>query len=176
MLELLTREQEGSLVHLDATHVNMPSGCKWGGWGAFRLRNGSHQGRSKHQGYCLRGQSEGVPFEILVDAGNRADVKAAEGIQIPSEKRVVADKGFDSNKLREAMWDAWSGPWIPPLSTRKQPVRWHRGYYRKRHRVEKFFQRIKRYRRVATRYDKLALSFLAFVQLAGVLDWLRNRL
>jgi len=56
----------------------------------------------------------------------------------------------------------------------KAPVRWHRGYYRLRHRVENFFQRIKRFRRVGTRYEKLALHFLGFVQLAAILDWLSS--
>lgn len=173
MLELLAQEQEGSLVHLDATHVKVHQDAS----GIGGEQSDSPIGRTKgglNTKVTALVNSRGRPLQILVDAGNRADVKAAEEIQIPSERRVVADKGYDSSKFREAIWDAGACPCIPPLSTRKQPVRWHRGYYRKRHQVENFFQRIKRHRRVATRYDRLALSFLAFVQLAGVLDWLRN--
>ena len=48
----------------------------------------------------------------------------------------------------------------------------HRGYYRRRHRVENFFGRMKKFRRVATRYDKLAVTFLAFIQFAAIIDWL----
>jgi len=51
-------------------------------------------------------------------------------------------------------------------------VAFHRGYNRRRHKVENFFCRLKRYRRLSTRYEKLAITFLAFVQLAAVLDWL----
>jgi transposase len=51
-------------------------------------------------------------------------------------------------------------------------VAFHRGYYRRRHVVENFFCRIKRNRRLSTRYEKLAITFLAFVQLAAVVDWL----
>jgi transposase len=51
-------------------------------------------------------------------------------------------------------------------------VAFHRGYYRRRHVVEKFFCRIKRNRRLSTRYEKLAITFLAFVQLAAVVDGL----
>lgn len=174
MLGLLTQEQEGSLVHLDATHVKVHQDASRVGGEQSESAIGRTKGGLNTKVTALV-DSRGRPLQILVDAGNRADVKAAEGIQIPSQKRVVADKGYDSNKLREAIWDAGACPCIPPLSTRKQPIRWHRGYYRKRHRVENFFQRIKRYRRVATRYDKRALNFLAFVQLAGVLDWLRDR-
>ena len=57
-------------------------------------------------------------------------------------------------------------------SSRRWPVAFHRGYYRRRHKVENFFCRLKRYRRLSSRYEKLALTFLAFVQLAAVVDWL----
>ncbi len=50
----------------------------------------------------------------------------------------------------------------------------HSGYYRRRHRVENFFARLKRFRRVATRYDKLAVTFLGFVQFAAIFDWLTH--
>jgi transposase len=53
------------------------------------------------------------------------------------------------------------------------PAHWHRGFYKFHHRVENFFQRIKRLRRVGTRDEKLSLHFLAFVQLAAILDWLK---
>ena len=173
MLELLAEEQEGSLVHLDATHVKVHQDASQVGGEPAEAAIGRTKGGLNTKVTALV-DGCGRPLQILVDAGNRADVKAAEAIEIPSGKRVVADKGYDSNKLREEIWNAGACPCIPPLSTRKQPVRWHRGYYKQRHRVENFFQRIKRYRRVGTRYDKLALNFLAFVQLAGVLDWLRN--
>jgi transposase len=54
------------------------------------------------------------------------------------------------------------------------PATWHRGHYRKRHKVENLFQRLKRHRRIGTRYEKNDLYFLAFVHLAVVLDWLNN--
>ncbi len=89
---------------------------------------------------------------------------------------MVADKGYDSKALRDRIWDAGSCPCIPNLKNRKNPSRWHRGFYKLRHRVENFFQRIKRLRRVGTRYEKLSLHFLSFVQLAAILDWLKSSL
>ena len=57
----------------------------------------------------------------------------------------------------------------------KEPPRVHRGHYKqRRHRVENFFQRIKRLPRVGTRYEKLDITFFGFVCLAAVLDWLRS--
>ena len=67
-----------------------------------------------------------------------------------------------------------SHPCIPPRCNRLKPVGWHRGHYGKRHKVENLFQRLKRYRRIGTRYEKRDLYFLGFVQLAAILDWLKN--
>ena len=57
---------------------------------------------------------------------------------------------------------------------RRHPAAWHRGLRPGRHQVENFFQRVKRYRRVGTRYDKWDLYFLSFVHLAAILDWLKR--
>jgi transposase len=53
-------------------------------------------------------------------------------------------------------------------------VEYHRGHYKRRHRVENFFQRIKRPRRIGTRYEKLDITFFAFPRLAAVLDWVKS--
>lgn len=173
LLKLLSVEEKGRLVHLDATHVKVHQDASQVGEEPTDAAIGRTKGGLNTKLTALV-DAQGHALQIRLDPGNRADVKAAEEMEIPTGKRVVADKGYDSNALRAMIWKAGAIPCIPPLSTRKHPARWHRGYYRHRHRVENFFQRIKRYRRIGTRYDKLALSFLAFVQLAAVLDWLRN--
>ena len=66
---------------------------------------------------------------------------------------------------------AWAN--IPPKSNRSDPVCFSPYLYRARNQVERFFNRIKQCRRVATRYDKLAANYLAFVQLASIRLWLR---
>ena len=66
---------------------------------------------------------------------------------------------------------AWAN--IPPKSNRSDPISFSPYLYRARNRVERFFNRIKQCRRVATRYDKLAVNYLAFVQLASIRLWLR---
>jgi transposase len=87
---------------------------------------------------------------------------------------TVADKGYDTDGFRAQLRRWGSRACIPPRSNRLQPASWHRGYYRKRHKVENLFQRLKRYRRVGTRYEKNDQYFLGFVQLATILDWLKN--
>src|SRR5229473_988643 len=86
---------------------------------------------------------------------------------------LIADRGYDADWIRElAMKNgAWAN--IPPKSNRNDPICFSPYLYRARNRIERFFNRIKQCRRVATRYDKLAANCLAFVQLASLRLWLR---
>ncbi|MEO7101449.1 MAG: transposase [Luteolibacter sp.] len=88
--------------------------------------------------------------------------------------RIVGDKGYDSRAIREGACRSGSHSCIPRRSGSKEAAPFHKGYYRKRHNVENFFQRIKRYRRVSTRYDKLAVVFFSFILLAASLDWINS--
>lgn len=78
------------------------------------------------------------------------------GIEAMSE---LADKGYDSDAIRAA----GAEPRTPPWRNRKEAIPYDRHLYRERNVVERYFARIKHYRRVATRYDKKAVSFLGFV-------------
>ncbi len=93
---------------------------------------------------------------------------------LPAGAVLLADKGYDANALREAVADrdAWAN--IPPKANRKDPICFSKFLYRERNRVERFFNKIKHFRRIATRYDKLAENFLAAVKLAAVRIWLRG--
>jgi transposase len=62
---------------------------------------------------------------------------------------------------------------IPPKRTRKEPICFSPYLYRARNRVERFFNKLKHFRRIATRYDKLAASYMAFLKLAAIRLWLR---
>lgn len=85
---------------------------------------------------------------------------------------LVADRGFDSNVFRSRLPPQRIRACIPSLPTRKPPLPYHHGFYRHRRKVENAFCRLKRFRRLATRYEKLAHSFDAFVCFAIALDWL----
>ena len=89
-------------------------------------------------------------------------------------RRVVADKGFDSDLFRAGLRAQRARCCIPPKRGRRHPVRFHRGYDKRRHHIEHFFCRSKAHRRISTRYAKLASTFLGFVQLAAVMDWLTH--
>ena len=87
---------------------------------------------------------------------------------------LVGDKGFDADVLRQQMLAQGCLACIPPRSGRRSPAWNHRGFYRQRHKIENFFQRIKVHKRVSTRYDKLALTFLNCIHVAAIFDWLKS--
>jgi len=84
---------------------------------------------------------------------------------------LLADRGYDADWIRELVMKkgAWAN--IPPKSNRRNPICF--SLYRARNQVERFFNKIKHCRRIATRYDRLAANYLAFVQLASIRLWLR---
>ena len=106
-------------------------------------------------------------------AGQVADVTqgAALVTGIPAEA-VIADKGYDSDELVATIEITGAQAIIPPRSNRNTPrkVDWHR--YKARNLVERFFNHLKQFRRLATRYDKLAKRFNAFLHIACAYIWL----
>ena len=113
---------------------------------------------------------------IALSAGNDADISLAEKLTecLPADSTLIADKAYDCSTLRQAAGAKGVKTCIPARSNRTTIVPFSPRAYRRRHRIENFFERIKRYRRVATRYDKLAETFLGFVCLA-ILFTLRLR-
>ena len=91
---------------------------------------------------------------------------------IGTAKALIADKGYDSDAVIALAKSQGMIPVISQNPRRINPLAIDTHVYKERHLVENFFQRIKRSRRVATRFDKTAVCFLAFVHLASVLVWL----
>jgi transposase len=86
---------------------------------------------------------------------------------------VLADKAYDADRIRELIQERGATPNIPPKNNRRKPC-FSKRLYRERNLIERFFSKLKHFRRVATRYEKLAANFLAMVQLASIRLWLRN--
>ena len=113
----------------------------------------------------------GNPVEFLLSAGNDHDsihaVELLEKVNITGSN-ILGDKAYGSKEIRTYIVENGACYTIPPKSnvTTPWPVDWW--LYKERHLVECFFQKIKWFRRVATRYDKLDSSFLAFVFLASI--------
>lgn len=85
---------------------------------------------------------------------------------------VAGDRAYDARPLVEMLLANGCTPVIPSNPTRASQRDFDRHLYKERHLVENFFQRIKRFRRIAMRFEKLARNFLAFLQLACALVWL----
>ena len=86
---------------------------------------------------------------------------------------VIADKAYDPDHLHQAIYDAGAEPVIPARSNRKAPRDHDKALYKERNLIERFFNKLKQFRRVATRYDKLLTNYRGFVQLAAVAILLR---
>jgi transposase len=82
---------------------------------------------------------------------------------------VIADRSYDANHLRCTLRSVGTVPIIPGRRSRKHPIRHDHRRYRDRWRIEAAFCRLKDFRRVATRYDKLAINFLSAVVLAAII-------
>lgn len=109
----------------------------------------------------------GRPLRLIATEGQVSDISCAnELVEHLRAGAVIADKGYDSNAFVESIRTTRAKAVIPPRSNRKTKRRYSRVLYRTRNIVERFFSRIKHFRRVATRYDKLAGNYLAFASLA----------
>jgi putative transposase len=90
--------------------------------------------------------------------------------QLPTDHALedaVMDKGYDSNHIRDKLQEHNIHPVIPPKSNRKEAIAYDKDTYRLREQVERFFNRLKQFRRIATRYDKLGYVFLAFIHMVA---------
>ena len=86
---------------------------------------------------------------------------------------IIADKGYDATeRVIETLKSAGKTPVIPPRSHRKDQRYYDQALYKARHLIENFFAKLKQYRGIATRYDKLARNFLASIHLAASVIWL----
>ncbi len=107
----------------------------------------------------------------MLTAGNVSDVKAAPALLEGAGRMryLLADKGYDADRLRRSLRDAGAVPVIPGRCNRKRVIRYDKERYRGRHLIENAFCRLKDFRCVATRYDKLAANFLSGVAIATAL-------
>ena len=172
LLGVAARGAKGALRHLDCSHVKLHQDGTNPRGGPLTQAIGRTKGGLNTKLAAVVDQ-RGRAVALGLAPGPRHDLSAVESL-LPCLRRhrVVADKGFDADTFRTRLRRQHTQVCIPPKRTRRGVVAFHRGYYRHRHQVENFFGRLKRHRRSGTRYEKLAATFLAFVLLAAVLDWL----
>jgi transposase len=116
----------------------------------------------------------GNPVEFILTGGQEADINQGEAlIEGHNPKAVIADKGFDGDKFVEAIKAIGAEAVIPPKKNRIVQRDYDKHIYKERNLAERFINRIKQYRRVATRYEKTARNFLGFVHVAAIMVLLR---
>ena len=116
--------------------------------------------------------------DLRITAGQVGDAPVGEAIIEAIEpregiKQAAMDKAYDSNALRAKLEAKGIRPVIPPKSNRLDIIVYDKESYKQRNKVERFFNKIKQFRRVSTRYEKLKANFLAFVLLACIVIMLR---
>lgn len=118
--------------------------------------------------------SLGRPVRFLIAAGQSHDILAVPALlDGHSPRAVLADRAYDSNALRQRLAEIGAQAVIPSTRSRKVPIPHDPIIYRLRNRIERCFNKLKHFRRFATRYDRLARHYLAFIHLAAVMLWLR---
>ncbi len=117
--------------------------------------------------------SLGCPTRFMLSGGNISDYTyALPLLQGQQADFVLADKGYDSDDVVREIESMKAESVIPPRSHRKEPRYYDEYLYKERNEIERMFCKLKQFRRIASRYDKLASSYLSFLYVASISIWL----
>jgi len=173
IMEALAETHDSSVQMIDTSivRVHQHGGCAGGA--ETRLMGRSRGGLTTKIHACV--DTNGMPVRLELTTGEAHDNPLVTELlsDLQSGAMLLADRGYDADLIRAFAGDrgAWAN--IPPKRNRKDPICFSPCLYRARNLVERFFNRIKQCRRIATRYDKLAANYLAFIKLAAIRIWLR---
>ena len=124
----------------------------------------------------------GNPLRLLLTGGRRTHVRSAQRHDVTQAEellkgwkttRVLADKGYDSNAVLANVAALNAEAVIPPKANRLIQREYDKEFYKERHLVECYFNKLKQFRRVFSRFDQQARNYLSFVQFASMMIWLR---
>ena len=120
------------------------------------------------------GDALGNPVRLIGSPGQRNDIAFAhELVDGFAADATIADKGYDADHLCDRITETGGEVVIPPKRNRTVKRSYDADLYKERNIIERFFNKLKQFRRVATRYDKLLTNFMGFVKLAAIAIWLR---
>ncbi|RVU11455.1 IS5 family transposase [Methylobacterium oryzihabitans] len=172
MLEALAKAGwSGEAAALDSTYVKAQRAAHGGKGGPRDQAIGPSRAGPTTKIHVLT-DVIGRPGVIHLTPGNASDVKTAPAVldKAPGRvRRLIADKGYDADWLRQDLRQQGISVVIPGTRARKRKIRLDKRRYRDRWRVEAVFCRLKDFRRIATRYDKLARNFASALALAAVI-------
>ena len=158
---------------VDRQHIDPDPAC--GGWrkrGATAQAIGRSRGGRTTKIHAI-GDSKGRLFCFLLTPGHWADVTAAYDLtaQLPARGCLIGDTAYDARKLRQDLAFRGIATIIPTHPTRKHQWPIDLDTYKQRNLVERMFNRLKDFRRIATRYDKLARNFASAIACAAIVLW-----
>jgi transposase len=176
MFEALACEADLEWLMIDSTIVRAHQQAA----GARRKKGGPHaQGLGRSRGGLstkihAAGDALGNPIRLICGPGQENDITHAhELIDGFAAAATIADKGYDANHLHEEIAGRGGEIVIPPKRNRKVQRSYDVDLYKERNLIERLFNKLKQFRRIATRYDKLLVNFMGFVKLAAIAIWLR---
>lgn len=118
----------------------------------------------------------GNPLDFILTGGQASDIGQAENLLALTPEGATAllgDKGYDSDAFIQRLSGKGIEPVIPSRSNRNNPRDCDWFVYKERHLIECFFNKIKHYRRIFSRYEKMARNYMGFIRFVSVLIWLR---
>jgi putative transposase len=157
-------------------HCAGASACRWRAHGK---RGADAQGLGRSRGGLstkihAAGDALGNPVRLIGTPGQRNDIAFAhELVDGFTASATIGDKGYDADHLCQEIAETGAEVVIPPKRNRKVQRAYDVDLYKERNIIERFFNKLKQFRRVATRYDKLLVNFMGFVKLAAIAIWLK---
>jgi transposase len=169
---LVARGRSTSMQMIDSTHVKAHRSASGAKRGEQKQAIGRSRGGRNTKIHAIA-DAQGRLLSILLSGGEAHDCPPAQRLirRSRAAKKLLGDRAYDSAKLRQWLEDRGTTAVIPNKSNRKQPYRFDKQSYKQRHRIENAFCRLKDFRRIATRYDRLARNFLASVCLVAAIVW-----
>jgi len=125
----------------------------------------------------LRVDAEGRPLAFALTGGEAHDVKGYDALMELVDahpEKLLADKAYDTDAIRDNLEARDIEPVIPPKSNRLEPIEYDREAYKRRNRIERCVNALKRFRRIATRYEKTARAFLSMLHIGAARLWIKT--
>ena len=160
---------------LDSTYVKAHRSAAGGKGGDAEQAIGPSRGGRTSKIHCLA-DGCGRPVALALTAGHVADIRVAIPLleTVPTSQCLIADKAYDADHLRHWLRQSGTKAVIPSTASRNKAYPLSRKAYRRRNLIERLFGRLKNWRRIATRYDRLAEIYMATVALVSlVTEWLK---
>ena len=170
IFQVLLQDPDNKYVMVDSTIVRAHQQAVCGKGGQSEALGRSRGGLSTK--IHLVADAQGCPVRFSLTGGQRADVSQAIPLLTGIETgAVIADKGYESNRVLAFIRDRGAEAVIPPKSNRRDPWEYDRELYRERNLIERAFNKLKQWHRIATRYDRRSLYFLSVLHLVASVIW-----